>query len=236
LIKNRSIPALEFNRTGDTTPLFLVMTPSSFPKAGGRPLLAPRNMSPLWALFLLLAVGVTHAQAHSGGETASGFVAGFTHPLLGLDHIVAMVAVGLWGAFLGAPAVWLLPVIFPMVMAFGGALGVLGVPIPGIETGIALSGIVLGLLVLLASRPPLWVAAVTVGFFAVFHGHAHGTELPSAASPLTYSIGFVTSTGLLHLGGITLGLLTRWPWGQLVIRAGGGVIAGIGVGFLFHWL
>ena len=212
------------------------MTPSSFSKAGRRPLLAPRNMSSLWTLFLLLAVGVTHAHAHSGGETASGFVAGFTHPLMGLDHIVAMVAVGLWGAFLGAPAVWLLPVVFPMVMALGGAMGVLGIPIPGIETGIALSGIVLGLLVLLASRPPLWVAAVTVGFFAVFHGHAHGTELPSAASPLTYSIGFVTSTGLLHVGGIALGLLTRWPWGQLVIRAGGGVIACIGVGFLFRWL
>ena len=147
-----------------------------------------------------------------------------------------MVAVGLWGAFLGAPAVWMLPVIFPMVMAFGGALGVIGVHIPAVETGIALSGIILGILVLFAVKPPHWIAAIVVGFFAIFHGHAHGSELPSAASPLTFSIGFVTSTGLLHLGGIGLGLLTRWPWGKTVIRASGAIIASIGFCFLMHWL
>lgn len=215
------------------------MTPLSFSQARPCPCLGPRKTSPLIYLLLsclLLGAGAIDAHAHSGGETAAGFISGFTHPFFGLDHIVAMVAVGLWGAFLGNPAVWLLPVIFPMVMAVGGAMGVLGVPIPAIETGIALSGIVLGLLVLLASRPPLWVAAMTVGFFAVFHGHAHGTELPAAASPLTYSIGFVTSTGLLHLGGVSLGLLARWPWGQVVIRAGGGAIACVGFGFLMHWL
>lgn len=215
------------------------MTHLSSPKADFRGCPALRKTSLLIYLLLptfLLGAGAVNAHAHSGGETAAGFISGFTHPFFGLDHIVAMVAVGLWGAFLGNPAVWLLPVIFPMVMAVGGALGVLGVPIPAIETGIALSGVVLGLLVLLASRPPLWVAALTVGFFAVFHGHAHGTELPSSASPLTYSIGFVTSTGLLHLGGVSLGLLARWPWGQVVIRTGGGAIACIGFGFLMRWL
>jgi len=186
-------------------------------------------------LGILFLVATASAQAHSEGGEAGGFINGFTHPLFGADHIVAMVAVGLWGAFLGAPAVWLLPVIFPTVMAFGGALGVMGVPLPAIETGIALSGIVLGLMVLLATKPPIWVAAVLVGIFAVFHGHAHGTELPTSANPMTYSIGFVISTGLLHLSGIALGLLTRFPWGIPLVRGCGGVIACVGLGFLFHW-
>lgn len=187
------------------------------------------------ALALLVLVPVA-AQAHTETGLAGGFASGFLHPLTGLDHVAAMVAVGLWGAYLGAPAMWLLPVIFPMVMAFGGALGVLGVPLPGVEVCIALSGVLLGLAVLLAARPPLWVAGLMVGFFAVFHGHAHGTELPHAANPLTYAVGFVVATGLLHLGGIAFGLLTRWPWGGAVVRAGGGVIACIGFGFLFHLL
>jgi urease accessory protein len=147
-----------------------------------------------------------------------------------------MVAVGLWGAFLGERAVWILPVVFPAVMAFGGALGVLGVPVPAIETGIALSGVVLGSMVLFRMRPPLWIAASIVGIFAIFHGHAHGTELPQSASPLTYSAGFVISTGLLHLSGIALGGLTKWSWGLVLVRACGAAIACIGVAFLFHWL
>ena len=154
------------------------------------------------------------------------------HPVLGLDHVVAMVAVGLWGAFLGAPAIWILPVVFPLVMAFGGALGVLGVPILAVETGIASSAVVLGIMVAMAARPPIWVAAVIVGVFAIFHGHAHGTELPSAANPLAYSLGFVISTGLLHIAGIAFGLLTRWPAGRVAVRAGGGLIALSGIGFL----
>jgi len=186
-------------------------------------------------LGILFLVATASAQAHSEGGEAGGFISGFTHPLFGADHIVAMVAVGLWGAFLGTPAVWLLPVIFPTVMAFGGALGVMGVPLPAIETGIALSGIVLGMMVLLASKPPIWVAAVLVGIFAIFHGHAHGTELPNSANPMTYSIGFVISTGLLHLSGIALGFLTRFPWGIPVVRGCGGVIACVGLGFLLHW-
>lgn len=185
-------------------------------------------------VFLLLIPSVASAHQETGG--IGGFVSGFLHPINGLDHIVAMVAVGLWGAYLGAPAMWLLPVIFPMVMAFGGALGILGVPLPGTETGIALSGVLLGLAVAFAARPPLWVAGVLVGVFAIFHGHAHGTELPHAANALTYAVGFVIATGLLHLSGIALGLLTRWPWGQVVVRAGGGVIACIGFGFLFDFI
>jgi urease accessory protein len=185
------------------------------------------------ALLLTLP---TLAQAHPQAGNIGGFVSGFLHPLTGLDHIAAMVAVGLWGAYLGAPAIWMLPVIFPMVMAFGGALGVLGVPMPGVELGIALSGILLGAMVLFAARPPLWIAGVLVGTFAIFHGHAHGTELPHAANAITYAVGFVIATGLLHLCGITLGLLVRWPWGQIVIRTGGALITCVGFGFLFGFL
>jgi urease accessory protein len=181
------------------------------------------------AIWLLLG---TSLWAHEDAGMAGGFISGLTHPLFGFDHVVAMIAVGLWGAFLGSPALWILPVVFPVVMAFGGALGVLGVQIPLVETGIAASAVVLGLMVALALRPKIAIAAVIVGAFAIFHGHAHGTELPEAASPLAYSIGFVISTGLLHLAGIGFGHFTRWPQGILAVRAGGGAIALVGVGFL----
>lgn len=183
-----------------------------------------------FGVVLTLAAGA--ANAHDGAGLAGGFLSGFMHPLLGWDHVVAMVAVGLWGAFLGSPALWLLPIVFPLVMAFGGALGVMGIPVPAVETGIATSAVVLGAMVAFARRPPLAVAAVIVGAFAIFHGHAHGTELPSAANPLAYSVGFVIATGLLHLFGITFGALVRWPAGKLAVQAGGGVIALTGVGFL----
>jgi urease accessory protein len=183
--------------------------------------------------FLLLLLMPATASAHTESGSVGGFTSGFLHPLTGLDHIVAMVAVGLWGAYLGAPAMWLLPVVFPVVMALGGALGVLAVPLPGVEKCIALSGIILGLAVAFAARPPLRIAAVIVGFFAIFHGHAHGTELPESANAMTYAIGFVVATGLLHLSGIAFGLLVRWPWGRVLVRAGGAAIAIIGCAFLF---
>ena len=185
------------------------------------------------SLFVIaLTMAASPAFAHSDHGMAGGFMSGFLHPILGWDHVVAMVAVGLWGAFLGRTAIWVLPVVFPLVMAFGGALGVMGVPIPAVETGIAASAVVLGAMVAFAVRPPIWVAAVVVGAFAIFHGHAHGTELPDAASPLTYSLGFVIATGLLHVGGIAFGLLVRWPAGKVAVQAGGGLIALAGVGFL----
>jgi urease accessory protein len=180
-------------------------------------------------LFLLPAT----ASAHTETGTVGGFVSGFLHPLTGVDHIVAMVAVGLWGAYLGGSAMWLLPVVFPVVMALGGALGILNVSLPGVEKCIAFSGVMLGLAVAFAARPPLWIAAVVVGFFAIFHGHAHGTELPDAANAMTFAVGFVIATGLLHLSGISLGLLVRWPWGRVVVRMTGAAIAIIGFGFLF---
>ena len=170
--------------------------------------------------------------AHDGEGLSGGFINGFLHPILGWDHVVAMVAVGLWGAFLGQPAIWLLPVVFPLIMALGGALGVLGVALPGVETGIAVSAVVLGVLVALALRLPITLAGIIVALFAIFHGHAHGTELPTAANPLAYSVGFVIATGLLHVLGITFGLLVRWPIGQMLVQLGGGMIALTGVAFL----
>jgi urease accessory protein len=191
-------------------------------------------MRPIHRLVLaaLVLAASGPALAHEGDLAAGGFATGFLHPLLGLDHVAAMVAVGLWGAFLGAPAIWMLPVAFPLVMALGGALGVMGVPLPAVETGIAASAIVIGVAIAMAFRPPIWIAAIVVAFFAIFHGHAHGAEMPGAVSPLAYAAGFVIGTGLLHLAGIALGLLTRSRPGTLAVRAMGGVIAIAGLGFL----
>src|SRR5439155_6502720 len=179
---------------------------------------ARRISQPLCCLlpfaFALLA---TPAFAHSEQGVAIDFAGGFTHPIFGPDHVIAMVAVGLWGAFLGPPAIWVLPIVFPLVMAAAGALGVLGVPLPGVETGIALSAVALGLMVALAAKPPLWIAAVLVGAFAIFHGHAHGAELPVGADAIAYSMGFVVATGMLHLAGIAFGALAKWPAGQMAV-------------------
>lgn len=190
-----------------------------------------RHAMSVAAAFLLVAAACPPAVAHTGSG-GGGFVGGFLHPVFGPDHVVAMVAVGLWGAFLGAPAIWLLPIVFPLVMAGGGVMGILGVPLPGVEIGIAISAIVLGLMVALAARPPLWVATVLVGAFAIFHGHAHGSELPPGTDAVAFSVGFVVATGLLHLTGITFGLLARWPAGRLTVRAAGGAIALAGLAFL----
>lgn len=194
-------------------------------------------ISTLLCLLLGFVVWLpVNAGAHTETGAVGGVISGFKHPITGLDHFAAMFAVGLWGAFLGGRAMWMLPVVFPVVMAFGGALGVLGVPLPAVETGVAVSGVILGLMVACAIKPPLWLAAVIVGVFAIFHGHAHGTELPEAANALAYAVGFVICTGLLHLAGIATGLLVRWPWGRITVRAGGVAIALVGLGFLFNFL
>lgn len=184
--------------------------------------------------WLVLVAWPLTALAHTKGGEALGFSSGVQHPTSGLDHVLAMIAVGVWGAQLGAPAVWLLPVTFPMVMAFGGMLALMGVPLPGIEIGIAVSAIALGYMVCREARPPLWVAMVLVGFFAIFHGHAHGTELPAGANGLLYSVGFVLGTGCLHAVGIAIGLLHRWQAGQLALRVAGAAVAGAGGVFLWR--
>ena len=199
---------------------------------GGRTASATISSALTWIIPVAPAFMTTRAFAHSEQGAAIDFWGGFTHPIFGPDHVIAMVAVGLWGAFLGPPAIWLLPVVFPLVMAFAGALGVLGVPLHGVETGIALSAIMLGAMVAGAVKPPIWVAALLVGAFAIFHGYAHGVELPVGADAIAFSMGFVIATGMLHVGGIAFGALSRWPAGRIAVRAAGAVIAMIGLGYL----
>lgn len=182
----------------------------------------------------LLALLPINAVAHVGHGTmgSGGFLDGFLHPITGFDHMAAMVAVGLWGAQLGRPAIWALPVTFPLVMAIGSFVGVIGLPLPGAVIGVALSGVALGLAVAFALRPPLWVAAVVIAVFAIFHGHTHGTAVPLSGVPLAFGSGFVLATGLLHLCGIIIGLMIRWPLGSRLIRLGGAVVAATGIFFL----
>jgi urease accessory protein len=187
-------------------------------------------------LALALTLMAAPAEAHIRQGEASGFLSGLAHPVSGLDHIIAMVAVGLWGAQLGAPAIWLLPVTFPMVMAFGGFLGLIGIPLPGVEIGIALSGVLLGAVVLLEFKAPLYIAAALVGLFGLYHGHAHGAELPPGEDGLLYSLGFVLATGALHAAGIAIGTIHRWTWGRTVLRLAGAGISLGGVAFLVEAL
>ena len=185
-------------------------------------------------LAALLAASAAPAFAHVQAGQATGFLTGFLHPISGLDHVLAMVAVGLWGAQLGAPAIWLLPVTFPIVMALGGLLGLLGIPLPGVELGIAASAILLGAAVMTERRVPLYAAAALVGLFAIFHGHAHGTELPPGQSGLLYSLGFIVATGCLHAIGIAIGAIHRWPAGRVALRVAGGGVGLAGVFFLWR--
>ena len=173
------------------------------------------------------------AMAHVDSGEAGGFLSGVSHPISGLDHVLAMVAVGLWGAQLGRPAVWLLPVAFPMMMAFGGMLGLIGVPVPGVELGIAVSGVVLGAMVLGEVKAPLAVSIILVGIFAIFHGHAHGTELSEGQNAMLYSLGFVIGTGTLHAVGIGIGTVHKWKAGKVALRSAGALVM-IG-GLFFLW-
>jgi urease accessory protein len=186
------------------------------------------RLFPTLALTLSLMLVVTQAAAHPGHGAHSGFVSGFFHPILGLDHVIAMLAVGLWAARLGGASVWVLPVVFPLVMAFGAALGLMGVALPAVEAGIALSGVVLGLIIAVALRAPVAVAAAIVGGFAVFHGHAHGTELPGGVGVSGYALGFLMGTGLLHLAGIGLAGLMRGAIGARALQGTGAGIAMLG--------
>ncbi len=169
------------------------------------------------ACAALLAPGL--AEAHILQGSAGGFGSGFEHPLTGADHFLAMFAVGLWGAQMGGRSVWTLPVTFPLIMVLGGVLGIAGVFLPGIEIGIALSLVALGLAVACAWKPPEWVALALISVFAICHGYAHGAELPNAADPADYAIGFVLATGLIHLLGIGVGLALHRPFHGSLARA-----------------
>lgn len=173
------------------------------------------------------------AYAHSGTGLAGGFVAGVAHPVTGPDHMLAMIAVGLWGHFLRRPLIYLLPMIFPIMMAVGAGVGMFGIALPPVELGIAVSVVVLGALILGAVRLHWLPACAVVALFALFHGYAHGVELPSAADPIGYSLGFVVATGTLHLFGIAVGALGASPRGATMVRGAGlGILA---VGAYFLW-
>jgi urease accessory protein len=179
---------------------------------------------------ILAALTATPVLAHVGAGATSGFASGFMHPILGPDHVLAMVAVGLWAGMVGARAMWAWPAAFVGMMVLAGVLGMSGVPLPFVEPGILASVIVLGLAIAMALRAPVWLGAVIVGFFALFHGHAHGTEVPETVDGLEYLIGFALATALLHGIGIALCVgIARVGVSAIALRALGGlvVIAGI---------
>ena len=172
------------------------------------------------------------AFAHTGVGDTSGFVHGFGHPISGLDHILAMVMVGIFAWQLGGRALWLVPTTFVLIMAVGGALGIAGIGVPFVEIGIALSVVVLGAIVAFNVKAPVAAAMGLVGLFAIFHGHAHGAEIPEDAGGVAYAAGFMIATALLHLAGITAGFLIGRAgehYGSLVVRVAGGfaTVAGL---------
>ena len=172
------------------------------------------------------------ASAHTGVGSTLGFAHGFGHPIGGIDHILAMVAVGIFAANLGGRALWAVPLTFMALMAVGGALGIAGMPLPFVEVGIALSIVVLGLVVAVRYEWPVAAAMTLVGLFAIVHGHAHGTEMPVDASGAAYALGFVLATGLLHIVGVAIGVGIRGAgerYSYRIAQAGGVAVAFAGV-------
>jgi urease accessory protein len=184
----------------------------------------------LLSLAAVATVGFsTAALAHVGDHSHMSFTEGLLHPFTGLDHVLAMVAVGLWASQLGGRALWLLPLTFPAVMAIGAALGLSGVTLPLVEIGIAGSVMVLGAVVALALRPSLAISIPLIGAFALLHGYSHGVELPANASALSYGAGFIAATLVLHAIGIATGLIAGRLPVRFAARTAGGAIAVLGV-------
>lgn len=201
-------------------------------EVGTNPMPISQLVSALIFLFCAVILSPETVSAHVNQEELRGFETGLVHPILGADHLLAMLAVGIWGAQVGGRSIWTLPVIFPLIMAVGGFLGVIGIPLPEVEPAIALSSLILGLAILVAWQAPEWIAVALVGTFAVFHGYAHGLALPQTTNPMTYVLGFVVATGLIHLIGIGFGLLFARPLDGWVARVTGGAIALAGIYFL----
>lgn len=192
-----------------------------------------RSLSRLALIAATLAPGA--ALAHTGVGDTGGFVHGFSHPIGGLDHVLAMVLVGVFAWQLGGKALWLVPATFVGIMALGGLLGVAGIGVPFVEVGIALSIVVLGAVVAFGVKALVAVAMAVVGLFAVFHGHAHGSEMPESVAGAAYGLGFMLATASLHLAGIAIGFVVGTlgdRYGQIVTRAVGGVAAVAGVAIL----
>jgi urease accessory protein len=190
---------------------------------------------PLLALVTLFALVPAVAFGHTGGSGTAGFSHGFMHPVTGLDHVLAMVMVGVLAWQLGGRALWLVPTTFVLVMAIGGVLGVAGIGLPLIEVGIALSVVVLGLIVAMGIRTPVAIAMSIAGLFAIFHGHAHGAEMPETAAGMIYGLGFMLGTALLHTAGIGFGFLIATMSerkGPVLVRTTGVVTALAGIGIV----
>ena len=198
------------------------------------------NVKTAWKLALTLAGALlpTAALAHTGIGAAGGFAHGFWHPIGGLDHVLAMVAVGAFAVRLGGRAVWLVPAAFLAMMAVGGLVGMERIQLPFVETGIALSVTMLGLAVAFQWKLPVAAASALVGLFAIFHGHAHGSEMPVDASGLAYAVGFMLATASLHVAGIGLGLAVGriGARSRLALQASGGAMALAGVALLSGYL
>jgi urease accessory protein len=183
-----------------------------------------------WALALgIVALAPITAFAHIGVGSISGLGAGFLHPFTGIDHLLAMVAIGLWAAQLGGRARWVVPATFVIVMAAGGALGMLGVPIPGIEQGILVSLLVLGLLIAASLRLPTEAGVLIAAVFAVFHGHAHGTEMSPEFGGLAYGAGFAIASAVLHAAGVGMGFVFDKMNVRIAARIAGAFIAASGI-------
>jgi len=190
-------------------------------------------MKRFWPILSLLMLP-TSLFAHTSHGTF-GFSSGFTHPVLGLDHLLAMLSVGMLSAQMGGRAIWTIPATFVGFMLVGGILGMVGVPFFSVEIGIAISVLVLGLAIAADKKIPVLLAMVGVGFFALFHGHAHGEEMPGSAQPFLYALGFILGTTLIHLAGVAIGwTATRIPRATTILRFGGGLIALLGFFFLFQ--
>lgn len=186
-----------------------------------------------WLSLALAMTAARSAQAHMLGGPMGGFGSGFEHPLLGPDHFLAMLAVGLWGAQLGGRAVWSLPATFPLIMCLGGIAGMTEiVPMPFMELGIGLSVVVLGLAIAVRWRAHEFIALALISVFAIFHGYAHGQELPGAADPAAYAVGFVVATGLIHVAGVAIGMLLGKVSGGRLIQVLGGLVALCGLYFV----
>jgi urease accessory protein len=183
------------------------------------------------AMTLVLAVGAmpSAALAHTGAERAVSFASGFNHPFTGLDHMLAMVAVGLWAGLNGGRALWIWPIAFVGVMVLGGVLGISGVAVPMVEVGILGSVVVLGLLVLAAATLPVAAGAILVAAFALLHGHAHGSELPGEVAAAMYAAGFAIATAVLHSVGIAVARAAGNPTGCVLVRGAGALVAAAGV-------
>lgn len=169
------------------------------------------------------------ALAHPGHDGAGGLVHGFVHPVTGIDHVLAMIAVGVLAALYGGRALWLVPTSFLVGMAAAGTVGIAGIPVQIVEAGIGLSIVVLGLMIATQIKPPTLVVMAVVGFFALFHGYAHGSEMPKGPAGLSFAAGFLVATALLLSAGVGLGLLLqRRTLSRRLIQAGGGAMALVG--------